>query len=189
MNARVVSCLPLVSLVVACGSVDGAPEQYAVPSSAHFDSVARTLDAHCGTLDCHGSTGRNLRLFGYSGMRLDPRGVSGIGATTALEAGADYCSVIALEPELLERVAAERGARPERLTLVRKARGSEAHVGKTVFPEGTPGDRCLTEWLAGQSGSLAATCDASLGDLRDPPPATSGTVDLSACNSPRPQVP
>lgn len=171
-----------VLFLISCADDGAAPlSTYEVPSSLHFDAVARTLDAHCGTLDCHGQTGRNLRLFGYSGLRLDPGDVSGIGATTAREAGADYCSATALEPEILDRVVTEGGEHPERLTLIRKARGTERHLGETVFPEGSAGDLCLVTWLSGRSDELAAPCDASLSDLRDPPPPTGDVVDLSGC--------
>jgi hypothetical protein len=174
----------LSALLVACADApDTSDATFEVPSSRRFDVVARTLDAHCGTLDCHGASSRNFRLFGFSGRRLDPTHVSGVGATTALEAGVDYCSLTAIEPEVLARVVVEGGVEPERLTFLRKARGSEEHVGETVFAEGSAGDECLVTWISGRSDDLAAPCEASLGDLRDPPPPTDGTVDLSACNS------
>lgn len=168
---------------VSCGSQ--APETsatFAAPSPANFDSVARTLDAHCGTLDCHGSPARNFRMYGYSGRRLDRGDVPGGAPTTPKESGADYCSAISLEPEILARVTAEGGARPERLTLIRKARGTEDHVGKVVFPEGSEGDLCLTDWIHG--AAQPAHCNNSLNHFDRPPPARipSGEVDLSVCN-------
>ena len=39
-------------------------------------SSATTSMHRCGSLDCHGQTGRNLRIWGCEGMRLDPHGAS-----------------------------------------------------------------------------------------------------------------
>jgi len=161
-------------------------QTFAVPSTTNFEYVANTLDAHCGTLDCHGASGRNFRMYGYSGRRLDPKDVSGGLATTPREVGADYCSLTSLEPEILAAVVAEGGARPERLTFIRKARGAESHTGGTVFPAGSDGDKCLTLWLAGKGES--ASCDNSLSDFDRPPapapPVNGVAVDVSACNRP-----
>ncbi|MEY4581257.1 MAG: hypothetical protein RL701_5960 [Pseudomonadota bacterium] len=84
------------------------------------------------------------------------------------EIAQDYTSVVGLEPELFWKVVADGGARPERLSLVRKARGSEHHKGGTVFHAQDEPDTCLTSWLAGepdtnacQSALRSAACVAS----------------------------
>jgi hypothetical protein len=175
--------IPLGLALVACAGDNGGGEtrSFTVPSSYRFDVVSRTLDAHCGTLDCHGSSTRNLRLRGWSGRRLDASHVPGGAPTTPLETGANYCAVTALEPEILERVARENGADPERLTLLRKVRGKEAHQGGKVFAPGSAGDACLLAWLAGNPEEMLRRCEESLDTLPDPPPAVAPGVDLSAC--------
>ena len=65
------------------------------------------------------------------------------------ELAVDYQSVVGLEPEILAAVVEQGGAQPERLTLVRKARGSEHHKGGALIMVGDAQDRCLTSWLAG----------------------------------------
>jgi hypothetical protein len=123
-----------------------------VPDRASFPPVADLLVHRCGTLDCHGQTSRNMRLYGSIGLRLDPadRPVSK-GQTTSAEYDEDYASVVGLEPEVMSGVVADGGAGPERLTLIRKARGTEHHKGGTLWNEGDPQDRCVTSWLAGQT--------------------------------------
>ena len=111
-----------------------------------------TLVHRCGSLDCHGATYRSLRLYGSIGLRLSPtdKPVSK-GRTTEAEYDEDFASVIGLEPEVTSAVVSEAGASPERLTLIRKARGTEAHKGGAVWVEGDSQDRCLTSWLAGHA--------------------------------------
>jgi hypothetical protein len=119
------------------------------PSAASFPAVSAFLEQRCGTLDCHGQVGRSLRLYGFVGLRLDPNDVPGGRATTPDEVDANYQSVVGLEPEVLAAVVQDGGARPERLTLVRKARGTEHHKGGALVTPGDAQDRCLTSWLAG----------------------------------------
>jgi hypothetical protein len=113
------------------------------------------LDARCGTLDCHGSTQRNMVLYGFEGLRLDTRSdpsepvpLPGSQDTTVDELVADYHAVVGLEPELLTAVVKDGGASPERLTLIRKARGTESHKGNKLWDAGDDADVCITSWLA-----------------------------------------
>ncbi|HEX7669307.1 MAG TPA: hypothetical protein VF395_06990 [Polyangiaceae bacterium] len=182
-----------VAFTAACSSpYEGETATLPVPGPAAFDSVAVTLDSHCGSLDCHGKPGRNFRLYGYSGRRLDPRDVPGGAATTPRESGVDYCSAIGLEPELLAQVLADHGARPERLSFIRKARGSEKHVGGTVFDAGSDGDSCLVAWVSGKladdgsGNSQTYLCSNSLPTdpaNKPPSPSVAGLVNLSGCGS------
>ena len=57
-----------------------------------FGPLGDYLDHRCGSLDCHGQPGRNLRIWGCEGMRLDAgmipvcnRTVPGGGRTTVEE--------------------------------------------------------------------------------------------------------
>ncbi len=148
---------------LACsGRYEGGLTSGSGPSPADFSAVAETLDGHCGSLTCHGAAFRNLRLYGKNGRRLDPGDVPGGRATTDAEVEADYRSVIGLEPELARAVAESGGAQPERLTLVRKARGTEAHVGGAVFPKGSNGDLCIVSFVSDKTD--VPSCNNSLLD-------------------------
>jgi hypothetical protein len=122
-----------------------------VPDRPSFVPVADMLVHTCGTLDCHGTQFRNLRLYGREGVRLDkdasPNLLDGSVSTTQ-EYDEDYLSVVGLEPEVMSQVVMQGGAAPERLTLVRKGRGQEAHKGGSLYAVGDDRDRCLVSWLA-----------------------------------------
>lgn len=120
-----------------------------------FSIVGSMLGARCGSLDCHGQAGRPLRLYSGRGLRLDPEDVSGHGGTRTAEHAANLRAVVGLEPELTCEVFASGGAGVERLTLVRKATGSEHHVGGVVLPAQSDGRECLLTWLAGQVETAA----------------------------------
>jgi hypothetical protein len=153
---RLLWALSLVAAIVAiaaCVTEDADPRVTgAVPSLATFAPVSDLLDHRCGTLDCHGVTYRNLRIYGREGLRLAPDGRPSSGAlpTTQAEYEATFQSLVGLEPEVMNAFLAEGGLHPERLTLVRKARGTESHKGLAIWSEGDPQDRCLTSWLKGQ---------------------------------------
>lgn len=131
---------------------------YQVPSEVGFDQVAVPLVFFCGSLDCHGAVPRNFRLFGSPGRRLDLKDVPCGAATTGDEIHTDYQSVINLEPEVMTAVVLDRGKNPERLTIVRKARGAEKHTGGVVFAPGSDGDLCLTGWIAGEATDAGVAC-------------------------------
>lgn len=136
-------------LLVACGVPENSGvSDLHVPDRATFPLVADALQPSCGTLDCHGQRGRNLRLFGGRGLRLDPHGNSADEATTDAEYLASFRSLIGLEPEALDRVLSSGGHDPERLSLIRKARGTELHKGGVQMLPGDPLDRCLISWLS-----------------------------------------
>jgi len=152
--------LPLLTLLAACsGNVGdpltlpptsgGAGTTLAAPLRATFEPVDDVLQATCGTLDCHGQLGRNLRLYGGRGLRLAPKDNPADDPTTPEEYDHSYWSIIGLEPETMSDVVREHGQNPERLTLVRKARELEHHKGGKLFVAGDERDRCLTSWLAG----------------------------------------
>jgi hypothetical protein len=127
----------------------GAGSMLAAPARASFVPVDDVLQASCGTLDCHGQVGRSLRLYGGRGLRWSSTMNSADDPTTPEEYDQSYWSVIGLEPEVMSDVVNDHGARPERLTMVRKARNLEHHKGGKLFDAGDDRDRCLTSWLAG----------------------------------------
>ncbi len=119
------------------------------PVRATFEPVADALQATCGTLDCHGQVGRNFRLYGARGLRLDPMGEPANEGTYPDEYDQTYWSFIGLEPEILSTVVHDKGRWPERLTIIRKGRGLEHHKGGAYLKAGDDRDRCLVSWLAG----------------------------------------
>jgi len=133
------------------------------PDTVSFPPVASMLIQACGTLDCHGTVGRNLRLYGDTGLRYSPVDVpSTLIPTTADEIAQDYESVVGLEPEITSQVVASGGANPERLTFYRKARGLESHKGGATVAQGDPRDVCITTWLQGHADASACTAALSL---------------------------
>src|SRR5689334_13673084 len=82
-------------------------------------------DHRCGSLDCHGQPGRNLRIWGCEGMRLSPSdipeclgGPLGGRRTTPAEHQATFRSLVGLEPSVMSAVVLGGGAHPELLTFV-----------------------------------------------------------------------
>ena len=188
MTARRLSsarCALVLAATVGCSGETGDGETTVVvgPSEQGFGKVVEVLDYACGNLSCHGTPLRNLRIYGDQGRRLDPKDVPCGAPTTPAEIAFDYRSIIGLEPEVMAEVVASHGAEPDRLTLVRKARGTENHKGGVVFHDSTDmdaclaacgrndpvctfacsGDRCLVSWLAGKTDTSA--CNNSLPSL------------------------
>jgi hypothetical protein len=149
--------LAIAAAAVACSSP--SPDQRfvaTVPDRASFPAVAQLYVHRCGSLDCHGTPYRNLRIYGNEGLRLDPqdRPLSPMD-TTPREIDEDYASVVGLEPEVLSQVVSQGGASPERLTLVRKPLGLESHKGGQLFQPGDNQDVCVRSWLAGSANATA----------------------------------
>jgi hypothetical protein len=146
--------------LVACSTPEQGRTNATTLDLATFRPVSDMLVVRCGSLDCHGSRYRNYRLVGYGSGRLDAPGASPTpdGAeTTDAEVAANYGSTIGVEPETMREVAAARGAGAERLTLVRKARGEEAHKGDRRIAPGDAADRCLLSWISGATDTAACT--------------------------------
>jgi hypothetical protein len=157
-------------VALRCSSVPGNQRiGIDAPSGAEqeFGPVADFLDHRCGSLDCHGQAGRNLRIWGCEGMRLASTDVPqcsrqlGGKATTPNEHQATYRSLVGLEPGPMSAVVEGNGADPDLLTFVRKARGEETHKGGALITPGDPQDQCITSWLAGQTDVMA--CATAIG--------------------------
>ncbi len=128
----------------------------ALPDAASFPPVAQLLDVRCGSLNCHGTIARNLRLYGSAGLRFASTDRPLVPTcNTPDENAQDYASVVDLEPETMSAVVGGGGAHPEMLTVVRKARGAEAHKGGAVWSQGDDADTCFTSWLAGTADAAA----------------------------------
>jgi hypothetical protein len=68
-----------------------------------------------------------------------------------------YRSLVGLEPAVMSAVVSGKGAHPEFLTFVRKARGDESHKGGKLWSAGDDQDRCVATWLAGAVDMNACT--------------------------------
>src|SRR5437899_1300392 len=93
----------LVIAIVLGAACASAPDPNArttvvAPDRKSFESVGLYLDKTCGTLDCHGHIARNLKLYGYYGLRFAPDDFPGGSDTSERELDADYRSVVGLEP-------------------------------------------------------------------------------------------
>lgn len=137
----------------------GPDDDWAEQSRAQFDLVSPVLVKGCASLDCHGDAYRNYRLHGYGGRRLDPTHRPDFPDTTLDEVQLNFEATLAIEPEIVARVADGDLEAVGELTLVRKARGAEDHDGEAPFEPGGDAERCLVSWLAG--GVDADACAAA----------------------------
>lgn len=135
-------------------------------SGPTFFPVALVVNDRCGSLDCHGSKYRNMRLYGFGSERISPSYNPNSPETTQDEADLDYDAIVALEPDIMREVIADGGKDPERLTFVRKARGHEAHKGGRPIQEGDAADKCIISWL--ESAVDADGCKAAVPRLNAP---------------------
>lgn len=136
--------------ITACSTADDTARVDPIgPSKQNFDAVVGALDYRCGSLDCHGSMYRNMRIYGYQSLRLDPNTLPDSPTTTQAEVDATYDSIIGLEPEIMRQVVRDKGAKSSRLTFVRKGRGAENHKGGQRIVPGDAADTCVQSWLKG----------------------------------------
>jgi hypothetical protein len=150
---------PLLSLAVvmvlgiwACsgpesGSLDRKVSTRAPPGKFRSDGVTTVFERRCGSLDCHGTVGRNLRIYSSRGLRLpnDAGLRPGQGETTIEETTATYQSILTLEPELTNDVL--DGADPSQLLVVKKPLELESHKGGPAMKKGDDVERCIVSWL------------------------------------------
>lgn len=153
-----------IAWLVACSSVPAdARIGINAPSAAddQFGPVSDFLVHRCGSLDCHGQLGRNFRVWGCEGMRLEPNDIpqcsKALGGfrTTTDEHLETYRSLVGLEPAVMSFVVSDHALHPELLTFIRKARGAESHKGGTLSVPGDYQDVCITSWLQGNTDLMA----------------------------------
>lgn len=157
----------LVALVAAAGCSSVDPTAFELvkgpafgSNGADFQPISAVFERRCGTLDCHGSAFRPMRIYGQNGLRRPELKGSknvtnfaeyssgGLEPTTAAELADNYQSVISLEPELVAQVV-QHLTDPDALTVIRKARLQEKHKGGLLWNQGDYGDACLTNWFTG----------------------------------------
>jgi hypothetical protein len=158
---RLVAFLSLAACALGCSAPAGSTyTPSSLPETTTFPYVAEFMVHRCGTLDCHGSVYRNLRVYGDEGLRYSTSdSASDIpcvpAGTTDAEVGQDYLSIVGLEPETMNAVVSDHGADPQRLTLIAKPLGIEEHKGGTLFHVGDDEYTCMTSWLAGKTNTAA----------------------------------
>ncbi len=138
--------------VIACsgpekGELERKVSTRASPGSFRSAGVTTVLEKRCGSLDCHGGLGRNLRIYSSGGLRLpNEAGLApGAGETTIDEITANYQSVMTLEPERTNDVV--DGADPYTLLIVKKPLEIERHKGGSAIRKGDDAERCIVSWL------------------------------------------
>jgi hypothetical protein len=163
VNCLTIGIGVLVPMVAACSvpPSESLSVPQALPDAQTFAPVAELLVVRCGSLDCHGTIARNMRLYGSAGLRwsASDRPLVPL-CNTPEEITQDYESVVGLEPETMGAVVASHAADPDELTMVRKARGIESHKGGQIWTQGDDSDTCLVSWLAGNANG--ASCEQAL---------------------------
>jgi len=171
--------LGLTSLALLAACVDTAgTEVFGCPNRGVFigqdadagiamQSVSTFIERRCGTLECHGTLYRPMRIYGRFGLRaqVEPN-VPGGKPTTAFEHDANYGAVCSIEPDKMAEVANDFGQSADKLLFVQKARGVEGHKGGTVVTPGSAGDKCILGWLRGDPlETVAARCQEAIDAL------------------------
>lgn len=140
---------------------DGVPVNVACGPLEEFPPVSLVLERRCGTIDCHGTLARPLRIYSAGGLRLgtleeiaDPGlafengTIPGGDATSEAEFEANRQAVCGLEPEKTA-LAVAGTIPPEELMVLRKPLELEEHKGAQLFLPGDPGATCLSCWVRG----------------------------------------
>ena len=154
--ASLVTSVVLVTLVSASCTVEAkgtfqrkAAQSGKRASSVDFqNNVSVVFEKRCGTLDCHGTNARNLRIYSTGGLRLpNEAGVSpGGGATTLEEINANYESILNVEPEQTNEVIVNN-ADPYSLLILKKPLQMEHHKGGPAITRGDDAETCIVSWL------------------------------------------
>lgn len=139
------------ALMPACTDYD---ESEQVLTLGDMESYGRLVQPYvglrCGSLDCHGDSGRPLRIYAEDGLRLR----------------ADLREADITEEEIRRNVEAFAGVSPEaatpdeHLALLKGlavSAGGYAHLGGDVWAStGDPGYRCIRLWLEGRADETEA---------------------------------
>lgn len=142
----------LMGLMLSCsgpskGELERKVSSRASPGSFRTAGVTTVFERRCGTLDCHGSVARNMRIYSARGLRLpnDDNTGPGAGQTTLDEITANYQSILTLEPEITNAVL--DGEDPYQMLVVKKPLEIEKHKGGPAIRKGDDAERCIVTWL------------------------------------------
>jgi hypothetical protein len=174
----------------ACSSVPDDTTLLTIngPSLADFSGaggVSAVFERNCGSLDCHGSDSRPLRIYGQYGLRkpvglvtvVEDAGeggttddttddtdagppVPGGVETTAEETLANYQAVISLEPRVMQAVV--KGADPYQLLILKKPLEIEKHKGGPALHKSGDAENCIVSWLKNKTDKAACTAGSKL---------------------------
>jgi hypothetical protein len=165
-RARPLVAASVVSTVIGCAGPAG-DDKFVItppPGPPTFNPVSTVVELHCGTLNCHGNEARNMRFFGFYGVRLDARDKTGFAVTTDAEFLANFESLIAIEPERLSQIVRSGGANASKWVVLSKGRGDEHHKGGARLVRGDAADTCILSWISARQGGPpvnAEACDAA----------------------------
>jgi len=168
-------CVGVLAIAAVGGLATSCKQELSDPLSVtcasreiYVTHVSEVMERRCGTLDCHGSDFRPMRLLGRDGLRHPLEGKrTGEGVTTDGEKSANYYAICAIEPEKVAKVVSDPGGNAVNgLLLVRKGRGQEGHKGGKVFDPWDDADRCVVGWLRGDAEeNVEKACKAALARL------------------------
>jgi hypothetical protein len=183
-----VACAVATSLsFFACsGPKDGQVFTGTFPSDATFTPVSTPLEWRCGTLDCHGSSYRNLRIYGKDGLRAARENVSGIQETTEQEIKLNYDAVVSIEPEKFSDIVKKAGQGFDKWIMITKGTNAEHHKGGGRFVKGDATYVCLFSWVTGSVNMDACTESTNAAMTRPGAPPPAGTDTPPDSDPPQP---
>jgi hypothetical protein len=155
---------------LSCSDAPGKGDKFdrkvgtrASPGSFRKAGVSAVFEKRCGSLDCHGTPDRSLRIYSSSGLRLpaDPPNTPGSGVTTLDEVTANYQSLMNLEPERTNDLIA--GGDPYQMLIVKKPLELEKHKGGPALKSKDVAERCIISWLT-EDPALTPIDAAACGD-------------------------
>jgi hypothetical protein len=193
LRIALVSAAIAAPLSFACSSPPSSSDMIAVngPSLADFagnGGVGAVFERNCGSLDCHGSDARPLRIYSQYGLRKPPGLVTvyepvdggaeagvpedidedtdagpnlpGKQPTTPEESLANYQAIVSLEPRVMQSVM--KGGDPNQLLLLKKPLLIEKHKGGPALHKGGDAENCIRGWLKNKVDKAACTAGARL---------------------------
>lgn len=144
------------------GELDRAASLRGQATTFRTAGVGTVFERRCGSLDCHGSVTRNMRIYSSRGLRLPNEAglVPGGGETTLDESTANYNSIMLLEPERTNEVL--RGEQPPDVAMLvlKKPLELESHKGGQTIRKGDDAERCIITWLTAFAAEVDATACA-----------------------------
>jgi hypothetical protein len=131
-----------------------------VPSEENFSAVSSVLELRCGSLDCHGSPARSLRIYGRFGLRENGADTTGGRATTVAEISETYLALVSIDPETLSQSYQGGGSDSQAWLVLSKGTAREQHAGGPALPSGSLAERCVVSWVSGEVDLDACASDS-----------------------------
>lgn len=139
------------------GQIDRPVSTRATQADFLNAGVGLVFERRCGSLDCHGSVARNMRIYSSDGLRApNEAGLGpGNGSTTSAEKLANYQAILGLEPLATRDVL--NGADPYEMLVMKKPLLIESHKGGGVFRQGDDTETCIYSWLTSEPDAGVVT--------------------------------